>query len=67
MPQFGDFQYFRLHGITGYGYHYTDADLKWLKKWVARKPAYVLFNNTSMKQDALRLMEGIQNSFIPIT
>jgi uncharacterized protein YecE (DUF72 family) len=56
-PQFGDFQYFRLHGITSYAYHYTDADLRRLKKWVEKKPTYLLFNNKWMKEDALRFMK----------
>lgn len=55
-PQFGDFHYFRLHGITGYAYRYSDEDLKRLKKWVGGKPSYLLFNNNWMKEDALRFM-----------
>lgn len=56
-PLFGDFQYFRLHGITGYRYHYADEDLEQLKKWVGKRPTYLLFNNNWMKEDALRFME----------
>jgi uncharacterized protein YecE (DUF72 family) len=56
-PLFGDFQYFRLHGITGYRYHYTDEDLEQLIKWARKRPSYLLFNNNWMKEDALRLME----------
>jgi uncharacterized protein YecE (DUF72 family) len=56
-PLFGNFQYFRLHGITGYRYHYTDEDLEQLKKWVAKRPTYLLFNNNWMKEDALRFTE----------
>lgn len=56
-PQFGEFQYFRLHGITSYSYHYTDADLRRLKKWAEKKPTYLLFNNKWMKEDALRFMK----------
>ena len=59
--QVGDFQYFRLHGITGYAYRYTDGDLQRLKKWVGKKPTYLLFNNNWMKEDALRLMELIRD------
>ncbi len=59
-PQFGDFRYFRLHGITGYGYRYTDRDLEQLKRWLERKPTYLLFNNKWMKEDALRFMEMIR-------
>ena len=57
---FGDVQYFRLHGITGYSYRYTDPDLLQLKEWVTKKPTYVPFNNNWMKDDALRFMELIQ-------
>lgn len=55
-PLFGDFHYFRLHGITGYSYRYSDGDMKRLKKWVEGKPSYLLFNNNWMKEDALRFM-----------
>ena len=58
-PMYGDFQYFRLHGITGYHYHYTDADLARLKTLTARRPSYVFFNNKWMKDDALRFLELI--------
>jgi uncharacterized protein YecE (DUF72 family) len=50
-------QYFRLHGITGYRYRYTDGDLEQLRRSVERRPSYVLFNNDGMKQDALRFLE----------
>jgi uncharacterized protein YecE (DUF72 family) len=47
-PQFGEFQYFRLHGITGYAYQYTEGDLRALKKWADQKQTYLLFNNNTM-------------------
>ena len=53
-PLYGDFQYFRLHGLTGYKDQYTDEELERLDKWVGNKPTYVLFNNNAMKEDALR-------------
>lgn len=59
-PQYGEFQYFRLHGISGYYYQYTDEDLQHLAMWVQEKPTYVFFNNNSMKDDALRFMELIR-------
>ena len=59
-PQYGDIQYFRLHGMNGYSYHYTDLDLKNLKNWALKKPTYVLFNNIWMKDDALRFMELVK-------
>ena len=56
--QYGDIQYFRLHGITGLSYQYTDADLQRLKEeWIHEKPTYLLFNNNWMKDDALRFTE----------
>jgi uncharacterized protein YecE (DUF72 family) len=56
---FGDIQYFRLHGITGYAYRYSDGDLLQLKEWAKTKPTYVLFNNNWMKEDAVRFTELI--------
>ncbi len=56
-PVFGDSQYFRLHGITGFAYQYTEADLQQLEQWAHEKPTYLLFNNNWMKDDALRMME----------
>lgn len=58
-PLFGDFQYFRLHGISGYGYRFTDADLQQLAGWACRKPSYVLFNNKCMREDAPRFLRLI--------
>ncbi|MBM3301772.1 MAG: DUF72 domain-containing protein, partial [Deltaproteobacteria bacterium] len=58
----GDVDYFRLHGIGDYQYTYTDDELMELKKKVGRKPAYVMFNNNTMKQDALRFMDLLHDS-----
>jgi uncharacterized protein YecE (DUF72 family) len=47
--------YFRLHGIGGYRYRYTDPDLRRILEWCELfETAYVLFNNVSMWEDALR-------------
>ena len=47
--------YFRLHGIDGFHYEYTDDDLVRLRKWCALfDEAYVLFNNVAMWEDAQR-------------
>ena len=57
----GEFQYFRLHGIGGYNYKYSEEDLYHLKYWCEEKETYCLFNNTFMWESALRfkkLMEG---------
>jgi uncharacterized protein YecE (DUF72 family) len=56
---FGDVDYLRLHGIGDYQYRYTDDELGKLKKKVGRKPAYVMFNNSTMKEDALRFIRGL--------
>jgi len=53
-PAYGDFLYFRLHGVGGYRYRYTDEDLARLKEFASGKSGYVLFNNIWMKDDALR-------------
>jgi len=50
---YGDFGYFRLHGINGYRYRYSDDDLKKLKK-ICKRNYYVFFNNVYMYEDALR-------------
>lgn len=47
--------YFRLHGIGGYRYQFTDADLTRLVEMCQPfETAYVFFNNVSMWDDALR-------------
>jgi uncharacterized protein YecE (DUF72 family) len=52
----GPFRYYRLHGRGGYRYRYTDADLQELRGR-CRPPAYVMFNNVSMWEDALRFRD----------
>jgi uncharacterized protein YecE (DUF72 family) len=54
---YGKPQYFRLHGVKGYDYSYTDEDLVSLSRWVKGKPSYVLFNNNTMKEDAIKFMK----------
>ena len=49
----GDFSYFRLHGITGYRYKFTDGDLLKLKN-IVQDGDYLMFNNTNMWEDARR-------------
>ncbi|MEA3459578.1 MAG: DUF72 domain-containing protein [Chloroflexota bacterium] len=59
QPACGDFAYFRLHGVTGYRYRYTDEDLRRLLGWCRKfDKVYCLFNNVSMWDDALR-MKGL--------
>ncbi len=51
-------KYFRLHGIGGYRYQYSDEDLKKILDWIeGSKEAYVMFNNVYMYQDAHRFKE----------
>ena len=51
----GSFSYYRLHGITGYNYRFTDGDLLKLRS-VVKKGDYVMFNNTNMWEDAQRFL-----------
>jgi uncharacterized protein YecE (DUF72 family) len=58
----GDVLYWRLHGRGGYSYRYTDSDLQELKARLdSPLPAYVLFNNMRMKEDALRFMGSLRD------
>lgn len=50
----GGLRYFRLHGIGGAGYRYSDDDLARLTAWAVPGPGYVFFNNLSMLDDARR-------------
>ena len=61
QPVYGHLAYFRLHGITGYRYRYTDGDLEQLLSWCRRfEEVYCLFNNVSMWEDALRMKELVE-------
>ncbi len=57
----GAFRYYRLHGRGGYRYRYTDQDLQELQR-VCLAPAYVMFNNVSMWEDALRFRQRLGSS-----
>lgn len=56
--------YYRLHGLEKmYKYNYTDDDLRKLKKSIfdiKSKIAYVMFNNLSMREDALKFKKILQ-------
>jgi len=53
-PTYGRIRYYRLHGIGGYRYKYTQEDMDILKEYVKEKfNSYVMFNNVSMFEDAL--------------
>jgi uncharacterized protein YecE (DUF72 family) len=53
-PLAGEIRYFRLHGGAGYRHRYSTKELKKLVSFCDRPLNYVLFNNLSMYQDALR-------------
>jgi uncharacterized protein YecE (DUF72 family) len=60
LCQHGEVAYFRLHGIGGYRYRYSDEELVRLRQMcgeelaAGRTAVYVMFNNVSMRDDALR-------------
>ncbi len=51
-PLWGEPWYLRLHGGKGYSHRYTRDELSRLASLVADRPAFVLFNNVSMLDDA---------------
>jgi len=73
MPAYtSDVAYFRLHGLGEriYYYQYTDAELKRLHQLVKPledegKQIYVLFNNLSMFDDALRFTRYFETKSFP--
>jgi uncharacterized protein YecE (DUF72 family) len=54
----GPILYWRLHGRGGYRYRYTDHDLAELQqKLLAHaEPGFIMFNNISSREDALRFL-----------
>jgi uncharacterized protein YecE (DUF72 family) len=58
----GGICYFRLHGLKGYRYRYTDEDLLELKaRSCMGKTSYFMFNNISMMEDAHRFEELLRS------
>lgn len=58
-------RYFRLHGLPAYTYSYTftDGDLERLAGWLPGNwPAWVLFNNHTMADDARRFRRVLARS-----
>ncbi len=51
-PQWGRVRYFRLHGVTGYRYRFSEMDLKVLLG-KSQGVTFCLFNNMQMWTDAL--------------
>lgn len=57
-PQSEGLRYFRLHGVTGYRYLYTEQDLRTLADYyTGEAPTYLLFNNLFMGEDAFRFLK----------
>ena len=64
-PVWGTFTYFRLHGnLRTYRYSYTDEELTQILK-MAGKEGYIMFNNSDMYANALRLKEMINQAISP--
>jgi uncharacterized protein YecE (DUF72 family) len=56
------FKYYRLHGLKGYRYKYTNEDLSKLKEICCQsETVYCFFNNVTMKDDALRFKNLINS------
>ena len=53
-PLYGMVNYFRLHGGPGYRHSYSNEELARLREMISNKESYVLFNNITMYDDALR-------------
>jgi len=65
-PDCENASYWRLHGKGSYSYRYTDEDLTELKKLLSLAPtepqACILFNNVTMKEDANRFRQLLDNT-----
>lgn len=62
---FGKIRYYRLHGIGGYRYKYTQEDLGVLKEFVGKKiDSYVMFNNVFMYDDALAFKKLVSCNYL---
>jgi uncharacterized protein YecE (DUF72 family) len=57
----GGVKYFRLHGGRDYRHQYSDAELARLRE-LSNGETYILFNNITMYDDALRFKQLIQNA-----
>lgn len=55
-PVWGTPRYYRLHGIGGYRHRYSDEELGRLRAACRGGLTYCMFNNVSMRDDALRFL-----------
>ncbi len=59
-PVWGNFVYFRMHGnLRNYKYCYSDGELRELLN-IAGSSGYIMFNNSEMYKNALRLKEMLK-------
>ncbi len=57
---FGKMKYYRLHGMTGYRYKYSDSELRRLVDiCISAQSCYCMFNNTEMLSDAQRFLRMV--------
>jgi uncharacterized protein YecE (DUF72 family) len=57
---YGKIPYYRLHGKGGYGYKYTEDDIRRLKDFARwKRDSYFMFNNVYMFEDAMAFKELI--------
>ncbi|MCX7716467.1 MAG: DUF72 domain-containing protein [Endomicrobia bacterium] len=64
QPYYGDYRYYRLHGLhignrLNYNYTFSDEELKKVYMLCDKKLNYVMFNNSTMYDDALRFIQII--------
>jgi uncharacterized protein YecE (DUF72 family) len=60
MVKYGKICYYRLHGISGYRYKYTNEDLKNLAEKEIKKETFFMFNNVYMYEDAMAFKRLIE-------
>lgn len=58
---YGKIKYYRLHGGPGYRHQYSEEELKELKGKIEVE-AYILFNNITMYNDALKFQQLLKRS-----
>lgn len=56
----GEFLYLRLHGIEGFRYRFKEEDFRKIREIIGNKKGYVMFNNISMFEDALKFKKFLK-------